>query len=184
MKNLLVLLVIISLLSCQDSKELEVKTYCSTYLDEALYKEIPLEEYTTYGELLDKIEEVWCNQGVPVIHYQQNGIVKKLHVCSFCEDDIVEFWERDVIILKHGDIYKKNIKVNKDSLSLLIRKDLQNDGRDANHARSPDKLSFFIEHNPSTPIEELKETLETLTRALDITGAPEGVRIVLSHRVK
>lgn len=184
MRKSWVLTVIIALFSCQGSQEPEVRTYYSTNLDEALYKEIPLEEYTTYGELLNKIEEVGCNHGIPVIHYQHAGILKKLHVFAFCEDEIVEFRERDVIILKHGDIFKKSTKVNKDSLSLLIRKDLQNDGRDENYARSPDKLTFIIEHNPSTPIEEFKETLNTLTQALDITGAPEGVRIVLSHRVK
>ncbi|MFN4199105.1 MAG: hypothetical protein ACK4FS_08785 [Flavobacterium sp.] len=184
MKKSWVLAVMIALFSCQWSQEPMVRTYYNTYLDEALYKEIPMEEYTTYGELLNKIEEVWCNHGIPVIHYQHAGILKKLHVFAFCEDVIDEFRERDVILLKHGDIYKKSMKVNKDSLSKLIQKDLQNNGRDANYARSPHKLIFLIEHNPSAPIEEFKETLETLTRALDITGAPEGVRILLSHRVK
>jgi hypothetical protein len=176
--------VIIALLSCQGSKELEVKTYYSTYLDETKYQEIPLEQFTTYGEFQDKIEDVWCNHNIPIVHYQQAGVLKKLHVFSFCEDVIVEFRERDIIFLEHNEIYKNNIKVSKDSLLYFILKDYQNWGVDENHARSPDKLTFFIEHNPSTPIEEFKETLNTLTRALDITGAPEGVRIVLSHRVK
>jgi hypothetical protein len=164
--------------------ETEVKYYGISFPErDSISVNIDLNNFKSYKELLDRMEQIGCTDRIPKITLQNNGEIRKIYFQVGCNKESIK--SRDVI-----KIYDDGVSTEfdwpgwpgypLDSLQSMIDKNIKNFGKNDNMSSSPDKLVFDIVYPPDTDPKRLNNTLLQLTKAFDKVGGTNVLKVLLN----
>ena len=112
--------------------------------------ELKLTEYTEWRSLLEKTEEIACNDSIPKITFENDSIIKRVYLRNPC-------WENFgcILIKQRNTIQIHNDTISKadrffyplDSLASVLKKDFNNNGKIPSWSRNPEKLLIFLSYD-------------------------------------
>ena len=127
--------------------------------------EIEFTKFVSFENLADRIEQIVCNDSVPAFIINTDSIYKTIYPINPCWDlyACILIYQRNAMTISNDSIiaYFDTTKPL-DSLTNLLKAQIQNFGRSEYHAESFRKLIFTIEED-SLDAQRLKETLDYLT---------------------
>jgi|SRR5690554_660505 len=127
--------------------------------------EINIQDFSSYEQLVDRIEQVVCNDSVPAFKIESDSTYKTIYTINPCWDlyACILIYQRNVMMIINDSIitYFNSIKPI-DSLATLLKAQIQNFGKSEYHAERLDKLIFTIEQD-SLDAKRLTRILDDLT---------------------
>ena len=161
------IILIFSILSCQNTEQKTVKIIETDY---GLYKnendsiavELKLKEFNDWQKLLERTEQIACNDSLPKITFDNDSIIKRVYLRNPCWEGIgcILIKQKNIIQI-HNDTISKSDRFfyPLDSLASVLKKDFENNGQIPSWSVSPEKLIIFISYDNSKT-ERFPKTLE------------------------
>lgn len=185
MKKALVLFVIcLFLIGCNspemqvvDSPVEEVKMYGSAQnSNDNLFVPIALSELETYGQLIDRIEEIACNDSTPQILIKNNSETRIVFPVIECLPPPFDPRSKHYVFISNGQAnYHSSLDpINLDSLQYVIQTDYAFQRRGVTAA-----YLVVIEADSIENTQGVKEFLNHLTRAFDSVETDLHLNILL-----
>lgn len=147
--------------------------------------ELHLEQFKNYDELISQTEKITCNDSLPKITLKNNGELKRIYLRNFCPEkfDCVLIKSRNKIVI-HNDTINKSEQNSYplDSLPQILKRDLENNGKNPNLSDNPEKLLLFISYDKDG-IEKLPNTLNQITQAFEKITDRTDLKIVLDKKI-
>ena len=184
------IILIMTIVGCQNSdqkvKQLVQKEYGNWNAEnDSLGFELKLNEFSTWKDLLNRTERIVCNDSLPKLTLKSDEEIKTIYFVNPC-------WERYACILIkhkntieiHNDIINKNDRdfYPLDSLESVLRKDIENNGKNPNLSDNPEKLLIYISFDKNG-IEKLPNTLNKLTKAYERITNKTDIKIWLNEKL-
>ena len=183
-------LLILAIIGCNNSvkkeKQLVETEFGKKYTEnKSISVELALEDFKDWRSLLARTQRIACNDSLPKITLKTDTELKTVYLHNPC-------WERFACIL----IKEKNtIKIHNDSIGKfyedlypldslfpILKRDLENNGKDQSLSDSPDILLIYISYDKNG-FENLPETLDKLTGAYELISNKTDISIWLDQKV-
>lgn len=189
-KILSLILMFLTLFSCQNSEQKSVK---KTEMDFGLLEnendsiavELKLNEFENWKKLLERTEQISCNDSLPKITIENDSLIKRVYLRNFC-------WEGVgcILIRQRNTIEIHNDTINKmydnfyplDSLPGVLKRDWENNGKNPKLSDNPEKLLIYISYDKNG-IEKLSNTLNRLTQAFEQVTDRKDLKILLNEKI-
>ncbi|QLG46996.1 hypothetical protein [Costertonia aggregata] len=129
--------------------------------------ELELSKFKNFRELLNRTEEVACNDSLPKVNFRTERKLKTVYFYNPCWDRyLCIFIKQKNTIRIHNDTITKSWDLHYplDSLENVLRRDIENYGENPMLADNPKKLLIYISYD-SNGLKKLPETLDKLTEA-------------------
>lgn len=138
----------LTLISCQNSvhkplKKTEIDFGLLENENDIIAVELNLKEFNNWEKLLERTEQISCNDSLPKITIENDSLIKRIYLRNFC-------WEGvgSILIKRRNTIEIHNDIVNKsdenfyplDSLPEVLKRDLENYGKNPKLSDNPEKL--------------------------------------------
>ncbi|QTY27891.1 hypothetical protein [Flavobacterium sp. CS20] len=184
MKNIRQFLLLIFLVSC--SKESGTKSYFNSDFEDTKSSKINLNEFNSYGELMNSIEKIACSDRITNLSFNGVHNKKEIHIFSFCPDKMPVYdpKNRNTIYFEKGNLIKNEKIVSFDSLDYILNKDFKNYGENLNFADKPEKLVIIILDDKNGDLETLKNFLDKITKAYDTIGTSKSLKVMMDNYVE
>ncbi|SDS63860.1 hypothetical protein [Gramella sp. MAR_2010_147] len=167
------IILILSLFSCNQREEkncFENEIYYyperGKFNDRTNLSDIFIEDIEDYSELLKEIDRIACKDSIPIINYSTKKAKFKLFPWYECsENNIVScptfrsriFIQNDTILTNY------KIKHSIDSLGIILKRHLLNNGKDFNYSDSPDRAGIEVYFEGKTKSDEFEDFLINLS---------------------
>ncbi len=184
------ILLILTIIGCQISdkkeKQLVQKEFGNIDTEnDSLGVELELERFNNWRDLLKRTERIACNDSLPKITLKTNKEIKTIYFHNPC-------WENFLCILikQKNTIKIHNDSIGKyhddlyplDSLTSILRRDIENNGKNPILSDKPEKLLIYISYDKNG-IENLPETLDKLTQAYELITNKTDINIWLDEKL-
>ncbi|GAK97466.1 hypothetical protein JCM19294_2 [Nonlabens tegetincola] len=119
-------LIIILLLANCGKQETEIKNYGFPKNESgSLNVSLELSEFKNYGNLIDRIREITCNDSIPRIVIKEENIVRNIYPIEHCEPMIFDPKGKHYVSLAKGKFYKDHFskEIKMDSLAWTLKND-------------------------------------------------------------
>lgn len=168
------LIFVILTYSCVNTKENELGISIKKYgllkgESDSTSIELEIHKYGTWRNLLNRTEQIACNDSIPKITLKNNKNLKAVYFRNPCSEDF------GCILIKQKNIIEiHNDTINKsdeyfyplDSLKNVLKRDFYNNGKNPELSDNPKKLLINISYDELEP-EKLTHTLDKLTKAYE-----------------
>tara|TARA_B100000949_G_scaffold3886_1_gene3397 strand:- start:4367 stop:4954 length:588 start_codon:yes stop_codon:yes gene_type:complete len=154
--------------------------------NESLAVTLDLDNFKDYPELLNRTEEIACQDSLPKIVFRTGDSVKDIYFHNPCWKDYacILLKQRNQIEIHNDTIFKGGDLIYPlDSLKQVLRKNLENFGKNPTLAESPEKLLIHISYDSLKP-EKLRKTLDELTTTYTQITDSTNINIWLKQRIK
>lgn len=186
------IILILAVVSCQELQQKEKKELL-TMVDygkwntqnDSLGVELKLEEFKDFRELLIRTENVVCNDSLPKITIRNNQKVKTIYFHNPCWDDYgcILIKQKNVVEIHNDTIFKSwESRYPMDSLENVLRRDIENYGKNPDLADNPRKLLIYISYDSLQP-DKLYRTLDGLTDVYSKITDSTNINIWLNERI-
>lgn len=161
------IILILSILSCQNTEQKTVKiveTNFGLYKNEndSIAVELKLKEFNDWKKLLERTEQIVCNDSLPKITFDNDSIIKRVYLRNPCWEGIgcILIKQKNTIQI-HNDTISKSDRFfyPLDSLASVLKKDFENNGKIPSWSVNPEKLMVFISYD-NNKMERFPKTLE------------------------
>lgn len=184
------ILMFLTLISCQNSvhkplKKTEIDFGLLENENDIIAVELNLKEFNNWEKLLERTEQISCNDSLPKITIENDSLIKRIYLRNFC-------WEGvgSILIKRRNTIEIHNDIVNKsdenfyplDSLPEVLKRDLENYGKNPKLSDNPEKLLIYISYDKNG-IEKLPNTLNRLTNAFEQITDRKDLKILLNKKL-
>ncbi|WP_196890100.1 hypothetical protein [Aureivirga sp. CE67] len=172
------LAVLLSFLSCEKSKPLKINGYGNLKKD-SLSVALNLEDFSSFNELLNKIDSVFCTDSVPKIVFENKGELKSIIPYGACSQIRKPFLLKlkNTIQISNDSIFKYyDYLFPLDSLKIIMRKDLLNNEEDERYCQSPKKYLIWV-HVDEENLQDLSKTLDVLTEIYEEIMNDKNIQI-------
>ena len=168
------ILMILTIIGCQNSEKKDTLLVQKKYgiwniKNDSLGVELELNRFDNWKDLLKRTERIACNDSLPKITLKTNTEIKTIYFQNPC-------WENfDCILIKqkntieiHNDTINKNYEhfYPLDSLENVLRRDIENNGKNPMLSDRPDKLLIYISYDKNG-LQKLPQTLDKLTQVYE-----------------
>ncbi|WP_298248394.1 hypothetical protein [uncultured Christiangramia sp.] len=167
------LILILSLFSCnqreeKNSPKKEVYYYPERekFNDRTNLSDISIEDVEDYSELLKEIDRIACQDSIPIINYSSKKGKFKLFPWYECsESNIISCptFRSRIFIQNDSILTNYNIKHSIDSLGIILKRHLLNNGKDFNYSDSPDRAGIEVYFKEKTKSDEIEDFLINLS---------------------
>ena len=185
--------IILVTLSCRDFEQAENKEQLTAMdfgklkgQNDSLGLAMELSEFKSFRDLLIRTEEIACKDSLPKITLKTDKIIKTIYFQNPC-------WERYLCILikQKNTIKIHNDSIGKyydnlyplDSLTSILRREIENNGENPMLSDRPDKILIYISYD-STGLDNLPKTLDRLTEVYSKITDSTNINIWLHERIK
>ena len=136
--------------------------------NDSLKVSLQLRKFKTYGEFLDRILEVTCNDSIPRIVIETKNIVRNIYPTIYCESSIFDPAGKHYITFDRGKIYQDHSlpEINLDSLSEMLLTDFAY-YYSSNLTDEPDNFFVIIESMRDEEAVGIENFLNTLAIKYD-----------------
>jgi hypothetical protein len=184
------ILLILTIIGCSksDKKEKQLIKIEFGNLDsknDSLGVELELNRFKNWKELIDRTERISCNDSLPKITIKSGNIIKTIYFQNPCWKDVgcILIKQRNVIEIHNDTINKSDMNFYPlDSLQGVIKRDIENNGKDPDLCDNPEKLLFFVTFD-NYQIEHLSKTLDILTESYSRITNKTDIIIWLNDKI-
>ena len=172
LNTVIILFLTLVMSSCENSDLQNKKVHTIIYgLNEKQGKntsvELRLTEYESWRDLQKRTEDIVCRDSLPFIILKMNDTIKKIYINNPCTENY-----SCILIEPKNVFYIHNDSINKvnkhfypiDSLVSILKKDINNYGKNPNLSDNPKKLLFFISYD-DYDINRILNTLNILVNS-------------------
>jgi len=177
-------------LSCQNKEKKPIKIIeknFGSYGNEidSIAVELNLAKTKNWKELLKQTERIVCNDSIPKVTIKNDSVIKRIYLDNIC-------WKSSagLLIMQRNTLEIHNDTVNKlqedfyplDSLPKVLKRDLENNGKNPDLCDSPEKLLIYISYD-NNGMDQFLNTLNKLITSFEKVTDKKYVRIFLSERI-
>ncbi len=153
--------------------------------NDSLSVDLNLDEFRSWKALLNRIEDIVCSDSLPKIILKSDNLIKNVYLKNPCitGTGCILIKERNTIEI-HNDTISKwyyNQQYALDSLAVLLKKDLENNGKDPRFSDSPEKFLIYISYDDHD-IEKLPILLDKLTTVFEQLSDKKNLNIWLNQK--
>lgn len=119
-------LIIILLSTGCGKQETEIKNYGYPKNESGSFNVcLELSKFMNYGQLIDRIREISCNDSIPKIVIKEKNLVRNIYPIEYCEPMVFDPDGKYFVSFAKGKFYKDHIskEIMADSLDWLLRND-------------------------------------------------------------
>ncbi len=177
-KTSFAVILILALIGCQniDKKE-KVSVQTETGLiemefgkwktkGESLGVDLDVNNFENWFDLINRIEKIVCNDSLPKMTLKTDSEIKTIYFRNTCskEDSFRIIKTKNVIAIYNNKISKNNESgIPLDSLENVLRKDIDNNGKNLDLSESSEKLTICIQYDDKSEFNNLPNILNQLT---------------------
>jgi len=184
------ILLILTILACQNSDKKEKQLVQKVYgnlgaINNSLGVELELDRFNNWRDLLIRTERIACNDSLPKITLKTNKEIKTIYFHTPCWENFlcILIKEKNTIKIHNDSIGKYHDELYPlDSLTSILRRDIDNNGKNSILSDTPEKLLIYISYNKNG-FENLPETLDKLTQAYEIITNKTDINIWLYEKL-
>ncbi len=148
--------------------------------------ELILDQFKDYDELIYRAEDIVCNDSLPKITLKNKNKTKRIYFRNPCWEELgcLLIKQKNVIEI-HNDTIKKSYEryFTLDSLPSVLKRDLENNGKDPSLCENPEKLLIYISYDKDGT-KKLINTLNRLINAYEKVTDRTDLKIWLHKRLK
>ncbi|WP_127139152.1 hypothetical protein [Flagellimonas oceanensis] len=163
------IIIFLLLVSCKKQKT-QIKDYgTSKASDKSLAVPIIISDFNNYGELIDEIRQVTCNDSIVKIVLEQKDLVKNVYPIEYCEPIIFDPNEKHYVTFwNDGKPYEHLtlIEISADSLETKLIDDFSY-YRTSSKTKEIENYLVIIESERTGKVVGIEEFLTNLTNAYD-----------------
>ena len=171
-------ILILALIGCQniDKKEkmsvqtetalIEMKFGKWKTKGESLGVDLDVNNFENWFDLINRIEKIVCNDSLPKMTLTTDSEIKTIYFRNTCskEDSFRIIKTKNVIAIYNNKISKNNESgIPLDSLENVLRKDIDNNGKNLDLSESSEKLTICIQYDDKSEFNNLPNILNQLT---------------------
>ncbi|WP_047414132.1 hypothetical protein [Cellulophaga sp. Hel_I_12] len=145
--NITKILILILMTSACVNQKRELKEYgYGKKENDSLKVSLRLDGFKTYGEFIDRIIEVSCNDSIPRIVIESKNIVRNIYPTQDCEPFIFDPAGKHYVTFNRGKVYHEQSlpEINLDSLSMMLHSEFSY-YHSSNSTDKPDNYFVIIE---------------------------------------
>jgi hypothetical protein len=134
--------------------------------NDSLGVELDVNNFENWLELTNRTEKIVCDDSIPRITLTTDSEIKTIYFRNSClkEDPIKIIKTKNVIEIYNNEINKnKEYGIPLDSLENVLRKDIENHGKNPELSESPEKLMICILYDDKNEFKNLPNILNQLT---------------------
>lgn len=183
------ILMFLTLFSCQNSEQKPVK---KTEMDFGLLEdendsiavELKLNEFKSWKKLLERTEQISCSDSLPKITIENDSLIKRVYLRNFCWEGVgcILIRQRNIIEIHNDTVNKSDENFYPlDSLPGVLKRDLENNGKNPKLSDNPEKLLVYISYDKNG-LEKLPNTLNQLTKSFKQITDRKDLKILLNEK--
>ncbi len=183
-------LLILGIIGCDNTvkkeRQLVETEYGKKYTEnKSISVELALEDFEDWRSLLRRTHRIACNDSLPKITLKTDAEIKTVYLHNPCWEGIgcLLIKEKNTIKIHNdsiGKFYEDLYPL--DSLFPILKRDLENNGKDQSLSDSPDQLLIYVSYDKNG-FENLPETLDKLTGAYKLISNKTDINIWLDQKV-
>jgi len=135
--------------------------------NDSLGVELDVANFENWTDLVNRTEKIVCHDSLPKITFRTNTEIKTIYFSNTCLDkDSPRFIKlKNVIAINNNRISKNNQNdIPLDSLESILRKDIENNGKNSQLCESSEKLRICIQYSDDKKqFKNLNDILKQLT---------------------
>ncbi|MFD0991058.1 hypothetical protein ACFQ1R_13195 [Mariniflexile jejuense] len=146
--------------------------------------ELELNQFDKWKDLLNRTDKIACNDSLPKITLKTNKEIKTIYFHNPCWENFlcILIKEKNTIKIHNDSIGKYHDELySLDSLTSILRRDLENNGKNPMLSERPDKLLIYITYTKNG-FENLPKTLDKLTKAYELITNKTDINIYLDEK--
>ena len=186
-----VILLILTIIGCRNSDKKEkplVKIEFGNLDSESdsIGVELKLNKFKNWKDLLERTERIACNDSFPKITLKSDNKIKTIYFRNPCWEDFgcILIRQRNVIELHNDTINKNNENFFPlDSLENVLKRDLENNGKNPKFSDNPEKLLIYISYDNKNGFKNLPYTLNQLTETYNRITNKTDIKIWLNEKI-
>ena len=189
-KRLSLLVLIFTLINCQNTLQKEKKLTKSEYgkwlpENDSFGVELKLNQFHSWKELCRRIEQITCKDSFPKLTLKNKNELKTIYFQNECiaKYACILIKQKNTITIHNDTISKNNNYFYPlDSLASVLKRDIENKGVNPRLSESPDKLLFYISYDKNG-IKKLPKTLDKLTQIYKEITNKTAINIYLNEKL-
>jgi hypothetical protein len=133
--------------------------------NDSLGVELNIEQFNNWSELVERADQIVCNDSIPKITLNTNNEIKTIYFYNDCwEVDPHIIKSKNVIEILNDTIFKPNLKsFPLDSLESVLENDINNNGLNPKLSENSNKLVISISYDKKNNFDRLHQNLDELT---------------------
>ena len=147
---------------------------------------IKLDSISSFKELLERIEKIACENNIPVVTYENENSIFNLIPLHKCPNNMmISCWrERNEITITHNSINISYFdRIGIDSLPYIVKKHIQNKGKEYVFSSSPRLAFFSIQKDSLLTINKTKEILLSISESFNKINEENGDSLPLNIKI-
>jgi len=134
--------------------------------NDSLGVELNTEKFNNWNDLVERAGKIVCNDSIPKITLATDNEIKTIYFRNTClKDGSARIIKTKNVIEVHNNKINKNTEygIPLDSLEGVLRKDIENKGKNLELSESPEKLTICIQYDDENNFKNLPNILNQLT---------------------
>ncbi|MDE5420479.1 hypothetical protein L3049_21010 [Labilibaculum sp. DW002] len=135
---------------------------------DSLQVSLQIKDFNNYGNLVDRIRQITCNDSIPTIVIKNNNLVRNIHLSENCEPIKFDPRGKHYITFVQGKAYhnKCSKEISLDSLKSILINDFSY-FRTSNKSEEPNSYLVIIESKRNGNVNGIEKFLNELTNEFD-----------------
>tara|TARA_R110001583_G_scaffold193212_1_gene361172 strand:- start:34 stop:618 length:585 start_codon:yes stop_codon:yes gene_type:complete len=179
------IILILLVISCGDQKK-EITHYgFPKDKNESLSVSLRLPEFKNYGEFIDRISEITCNDSIPKIVIEQKNITRNIYPIEYCEPFIFDPPGKHYVTIRNGKPFEWQTinEIFPDSLSHKLINDFSN-YQNSNESGSPSNYFVILESGREEKTRGFEKFISDLTQEYDRLGTDLELNFAFWESIK
>ena len=181
---------IYTIIGCQNSEKKEKRQVKIDYgkwnqANDSLGVELVYSRFDNWKDLLKRTERIACNDSIPIITLKTDNEIKTIYFHNPCWENFacILIKQKNTIKIHNDSIGKYHEDLYPlDSLTSILRRDLENNGGNPILSDSPEKLLIYISYD-NNEFENLPKTLDKLTQSYELITNRTDINIWLDEKL-
>lgn len=184
------ILMFLTLLNCQNAEKKSIQIIEKDFgllgnENDSIAVELNLSEFNNWKKILERTEQIVCNDSIPKVTLKNDNVIKRVYLRNPCWEGLacILIKQKNVIEIHNDTINKANENFYPlDSLPQILKRDLENNGKNPKLSDNPEKLLIYISYDKNG-IEKLPNTLNKLTASFEQVTNRKDLKIWLNEKI-
>ena len=180
----------LTLFNCQNAEKKSIQIVEKDFgligkENDSIAVELNLSEFNDWKKILERTEQIVCNDSLPKITLKNDSVIKKVYLRNPCWEGLacILIKQKNVIEIHNDTINKADENFYPlDSLPQILKRDLENNGKNPKLSDNPEKLLIYISYDKNG-IKKLPNTLNKLTTSFEQVTNRKDLKIWLNEKI-